>query len=74
MVMSDWSWAWRLKLPAAFSVTVNVRVPDWSWADAGSVALASVDRIWTASVTVFTRFHWLSHARTVIVKGMLAVW
>src|SRR5262252_6784176 len=74
IVMSDWSCAWKLKLPLEFSVTAKVRVPDWSCAAAGSVALASVVRIWTASVTVFTRFHWLSHARTVTLNGMFAVW
>jgi hypothetical protein len=53
-------------------VTVNVRVPDWSCAGLGSVALASLEVIWTLFVTVFTTAHVLSTAFTVTVNGMPA--
>src|SRR5262245_53288755 len=74
IVLSVRSCARTLKVPAALKVTVKTRVPDWSCADAGSVALASDDVIWIASETVVTRVHVLSQARTVMSNGMPATW
>src|SRR6185295_5283171 len=70
IVLSVRSCASRLNVPAALNVTVKVRVPDWSCAGAGRVALASDEVIWMASETVLTSVHVLSHARTVMSNGM----
>jgi hypothetical protein len=59
-----------LNEPAALKVTVNVRVPDWSCAGCGMLALASEDVIWMLFVTVVTVFQVASQARTVMSNGM----
>src|SRR5207247_1726619 len=51
-----------------------VCVPEDRRAYGGRVALWSVERISTMSVTPVTVVHWSSHARTVNGKGMPATW
>ena len=73
IVGSELSVAEIVKAPVALRVTCIVRAPLTSAKDGGSEALPSVDVSVTEFVTVVTRFHELSHARTVTLNGMPTV-
>src|SRR5512132_2021982 len=74
MVVSELSSAENVKEPAALSVTDTVLVPPTSVNEGGSVAFPFVEVTVIEFVTVFARFHELSHARTVTLKGTPTVW
>src|SRR5512144_1744903 len=74
IVASELSFAENVKEPAALSVTCTVFVPLASEKAPGSDALPSVEVRFTEFVTVVTRFHELSQARTVTLNGTPTVW
>src|SRR5205823_4862021 len=57
-----------VKLPAVLKVTLKAFVPATSAALAGNVALASLEVIFTVSVTVLIKFQFASTALTVTLK------